>query len=430
MENQIRVILANQYDLVVGDTFQLFYRSVIEAPNPYFYSIVAVCEKGKNFPRYFEFTPEIEGKHSLTVSVYDASKNLLGSATTTLNVVAPKKSNKPINVLCIGDSITCDGVWLGEVKRRIIKNGGSPCGLGFSNVNFIGGCTKNGVNFEAFGGWSWTTFTSDRLGAIWIEAPNDKTEKDQHSLWKDSNGGIWQLETLQVDYLKFNRYKNHTLPRPTSGELTHYNNASNTTPIKFYSSFDENLSPFYNEETKSIDFNAYLNKIGASSIDVVYILLGANGLMRTEAIKNTKQEYCKIVVKEAKVLVDKLKKDLPNVKVKILAPQLFSLNGGTGSNYGADLPLTDTYEITHYVMELNLAYKNWANEDKYKDFLEFVHLTAQFDSEYGYPSIQKPVNTRSTITERLDVNACHPTNEGKMQIADAVYRNLVKEISK
>ena len=35
MAKSIRIILPEKYDLVVGDTFQLFYRGVIEAPNPY-----------------------------------------------------------------------------------------------------------------------------------------------------------------------------------------------------------------------------------------------------------------------------------------------------------------------------------------------------------------------------------------------------------
>ena len=81
-------------------------------------------------------------------------------------------------------------------------------------------------------------------------------------------------------------------------------------------------------------------------------------------------------------------------------------------------------------MDLNLAYKNWAKEDEYKDFVEFINLTGQFDIEYCYPHIQKPVNTRCSITEQIDTDACHPNHEGKMQIADAVYRNLIKEISK
>lgn len=430
MKDQIRVILAKQYDLVVGDTFQLFYRGVIEAPNPYVYSIVSICEKGKNFPRYFEYTPEIEGKHTLTISVYNAKRELLGSASTILNVVMPKQPKKPVNVLCIGDSLTQSGSWVSEVHRRISKPDGIPCGLGYNNVNFIGNCKKDEVGFEAFGGWTWDRFIIPFPGAIWIEAPNNKTEKDQHSLWQDENGAIWQIETLQIDYLKLNRYKGHTFPRPKSGILTHYKNAVNTDPITFYSSSDERLTPFYDADSKAIDFNAYIKRLNVEKIDIVYILLGSNGLMRAAAINNPKSIYCKMVVEEAKMLVDKIKADLPNVKVKVIAPPLPSLKGGIGSNYGADLPLTDCYELEHYNFELNTAYQAWALEDGYKDFMEFINLTGQFDSEYAYPHIEKPVNVRSKTTERLDTNASHPTEEGYMQIADAVYRNLVKEISK
>ena len=159
-------------------------------------------------------------------------------------------------------------------------------------------------------------------------------------------------------------------------------------------------------------------------------MLGSNGLMRPEAINNTKREYCKLVVKEAKVFVDRLKADLPNVKVKIMSPPQGSVKGGVGNNYGAELPFTNNAEIDHYNMELSLAYNNWAMEENYKDFLEFVHLTAQFDKEYCYPHIQKPVNVRCGITEHIDTNACHPNHDGQMQIADAVFRNLIKEISK
>ena len=101
MNNTIRVILADQYDLVVGDTFQLYYRGIIEAPNPYCYSIIATCEKGANYPRYFEYTPEATGQHKLTISVYNASLELLGQGETTLNVVEAKQTTKKINILCI-----------------------------------------------------------------------------------------------------------------------------------------------------------------------------------------------------------------------------------------------------------------------------------------------------------------------------------------
>ena len=78
-------------------------------------------------------------------------------------------------------------------------------------------------------------------------------------------------------------------------------------------------------------------------------------------------------------------------------------------------------------MVLGKTYQDWTEEEKYKDKLEYINISAQFDSEHGYPHIFKPVNTRSKEVEWFDVNGVHPSNDGYMQIADAVYRNLVKE---
>ncbi|MFA7636762.1 MAG: hypothetical protein WCX81_03260, partial [Monoglobales bacterium] len=108
---KVNVVLPDKFSLVVGDTFQLFYRGIINAPNPYVYDILATCEKGKNCPRYFEFTPEEEGQYELTISVYGPDKVLLGQASTMLDVAMPKQPSKPVNVLCVGDSLTASGHW-------------------------------------------------------------------------------------------------------------------------------------------------------------------------------------------------------------------------------------------------------------------------------------------------------------------------------
>ncbi len=431
MNSKIRVFLAKSYDLVVGDTFQLFYRGVIEAPNPYCYSIVTQCEKGKAFPRYYEYTPQEEGKHTLTISVYDAEKTLLGSATTTLNVVSAKAPMKKVNVLCLGDSLTQGGTWVQEVNRRICKVDGTPEGNGFSNVNFIGSMKKGDVGFEGHGGWTWNSYVSDKVGSIWIQAPNNKTEKDQHSLWLDEFGSIWQIETLQVDYLKLNRYKDHEGKRPEKGILTHYKNAVDTSPIEFFSSSNGDVSPFLDTKTKALSVKKYLESLSEESVDVVYIILGANGLMRQCAMNKSRREYCQTIIKqEVKELLNLLIKDIPNVKIKIMAMPIPSVNGGMGSNYGAEPPFNDLYDIITYATELNVAYQEICLEDAYKNYVEFIHLAGQFDSEYNYPNALKPVNTRSQTTERVDTNALHPNIDGQMQIADAVYRNLIKEIAK
>lgn len=429
MGNQIRVILPQKYDLVVGDTFQLFYRGVIEAPNPYVYSIVSICDKGRNFPRYFEYEPTEPGQHKLTIKVYDAQRNLLGEAETMLNVVAPKEPENTTNILCIGDSLTGGG-WTYEAYRRITQEGGEPAGLGFKDaVKFVGSCRNEnkypGIAVEGYGGWHWDMYLYTQPGTLQIECPNERTVEDQHSLWQDVNGAIWQLETLQVDYLRFNRYKDHDSPRPEQGPLTHYANAHDTSPIEFVSSSTMRGSPFLNPETDKVDFIDYCKRNEIDRIDAVYIFLGTNGLMSLEAVTHTRTEYAKIVAEKGKKLVDFIKEAFPDVKVKIMGLILGSLNGGCGSNYGAQLPLTDTYEIDYYKRELELAYQAWCLEDKYKDFCEFINLSGQFDSEYNYPCKEKPVNTRSSVTERMDTNWAHPTSAGYLQIGDAVYRNIV-----
>ena len=45
------------------------------------------------------------------------------------------------------------------------------------------------------------------------------------------------------------------------------------------------------------------------------------------------------------------------------------------------------------------------------------------------PSIEKPVNSRSKITERIGTNGVHPNMEGYLQLGDAFYRALVKDIN-
>jgi lysophospholipase L1-like esterase len=256
---------------------------------------------------------------------------------------------------------------------------------------------------------------------MWIECPNERSVEDQHSLWQDVNGAIWQLETLQIDYLKFNRYKDHTSPRPEHGPLTHYANAHDTTPIEFTSSSNAGGTPFANPETGKIDFVDYCKRNNLETPDVVYIWLGTNGLMSTEAMTNTRADYAQIVVNKGRKLVGYIKEAFPNVAVKIMGLP----NGAPRFGKGCDLPLNDYMDIVHYKKELDLAYQAWCLEDGYKDFMEFINLSGQVDSEYVYPCKEKPVNTRSEVTERVDTNGAHFASAGYMQIADAVFRNFV-----
>ena len=427
MQDKLSLFMPESYDLVVDDTFQLYYRGIIQSYNPYQYQIVATCEKGKSFPRYFEYTPKEPGRHQLDITVYDDNLNVIANAKTILNVVKPKPSDKPVNFLCIGASLDSGGEWVNELNRRITAKDGAPKGLGFEGLNFVGTSKKGDVSVEAYGGWQWNNYTSTKEGSVWIEYPNNLTSEDQHSVWKDENGALWQIETLQVDYLKFNKYQYHDCSLPKSGTLYHVKNALHQEPIKYNSSMPGNISPFYDKETDKLDFKKYLKKQGFDKVDVVYANLGGNGLMRTDAQSLSREEYCKIVVKEAKEVVDLILDACPDVKIKLMTMPFPSVNGGLGTNYGAEPPFNNYLDLVRYRFELCKAYQNCCKEEKYKNNLELVHMSGQFDSENNYPYVEKQVNSRCSTVERFDVNGVHPAPWGYLQMADAIYRNLVKE---
>ena len=425
MNDSIRVILPDKYDLVVGDTFQLFYRGVVEAPDPFCYDILAVCEKGKNFPRYFEFTPETPGKYKLTIFVYDVSKNLLGSSETILDVCLPKKPDKDVNILCVGDSLTAGGEWVTEVYRRLVSEDGNPAGLGFKGVNFIGSCGEGPVRYEGYGGWRWDSYSSDDVEDIWVYCDHNKTVADQHSVWEDGNGNLWKLETIVYENLKFIPYEKRNIPKVKNGVIKHIKNAVNTDDVLVRSTYSGKPSPFYDEKSGGVNLKGYAQKYDIEKIDAVYILLGTNGVMSFENLN----ELCKNIVIDGKKLVDKIHRDFPDVKIKVMGYPIPSVNGGCGANYGAVLPHCDDYGAARFVMEMNLAYKEWAKEAEYRDFMEYVNISGQVDSDYAYPKTEKAVNIRSSYKEFLDTNGVHPTYEGYMQIADAVYRNVAHLVS-
>ena len=164
----VDVHLANSYDLVVGDVFQMFYRGVIRAVNPYNYYIKVVCAKGNSFPRFWQFTPTESdvGTLALSILVMNDNGQLIGEDSTTLNIVNPMKNTTYAtakNILCVGDSLTAAGIWFKEGYRRFCMAGGTPAGLGNTDsLNFIGTktVTVDGktVGYEGVGGWSWATY--------------------------------------------------------------------------------------------------------------------------------------------------------------------------------------------------------------------------------------------------------------------------------
>ena len=422
-ETPALLVLPEQYDLVAGDTFELFYKGIINAINTDIYGVeISFSDKssiGKSFRRKYIYTPEASdvGVKTMQVNLIDNVGTVIDTKTIKLNIIeTPTSPTSNKIVLCIGDSLTEKGIWVNELNRRLTGVNGTPSGNGLSNIQFIGTQNKAGTKYEGYGGWSYRHYLGKGESAayMFINGTFSKTDNDQHSVYKDANNVEWKLETISSTKIKIIRVSSSgTLP--TSGTLTWVSGGSNTDNIVYTSSEQAPGNPFWNESTNDVDFASYVQKQGVSSIDYVYILLGWNDIGWSFSTFETR----------CKQFIDKILAEYPNCKIGLVGLQVPSRDG-IAFSYGVQY----TYSfLLDFAFKVNKFYKELVKEDAYKNNVDFINLAGQFDSEYSYNTIEQLANVRTTQKETVQSNGLHPSSNGSMQIADAVYRNICTKIS-
>jgi len=423
--------LAKNYDLVVGDKFELFYRGVIRSMNPYKYYIHVTSPKGRPYPRYYTYTPtENEvGDYPLTITLYDDYSNVIETATTTLHVVKPVKPKRKMNILCFGDSLTFNGVWPYEGYRRFTKNDGNPVGLGFDgSLNFIGTMNKEEVGYEGYGGWQWRHFVTNEAvsttSSVWIEVESHQLdENDQHSNWK-SNNLNWVLESIEEKRLKFKRGPGNYSCLPKVGDVfEHVDGAKHQDTLQVSKYYFEKGNPFYDEELDGPNFKKYCEDNNFEGIDYVYILLTWNG--QYQPFNFDFSHYEPFIVK----IIEQIRSAYKDAKIRFIGIQSPSVNGGIAANYGASGPYSDVFGEVSTAYHYNEYLEKLCEREEYKDFCRYIDMKAQFDVEYNMPSQDTPVNVRSEIMEKVGTNDVHPTMAGYLQIGDVFYRALVRDMS-
>lgn len=415
--------LPEKYELVVGDTFELFYKGVMLCKDPYCYNIRVQCSIGKAWGRKFEVTPTAAGNYTLTITISDDTGKVLDEGSTVLSVSNKMTSpSETLNVLCIGDSLTVNGVWVDEAYRRLTKtnnrtqyNDEAPAGDGLAKINFIGKrTTANGAGYEGNGGWRFSHYndTSNSVNAYWLTTTHNKTDSDQESIYTDAAGVRWQLETIELGRLKFKKYAGEGALANT-GTLTWVSGGVNHDAIEYSEVSPEEGNPFvYNG---AVNFGAYCNDIGASGIDHCFILLGWNDA-------ETPADQYKA---EVKAFVDKLIAFNENIKITLIGLQIPSLDG-CANNYGASGIYANYRGLQEFVFSLDRLYADIASE--YPNNVDTVNLSGQFDTEYNcIIGVGIAVNTRNPEKVTMQYNGVHPSTYGYYQIADAVYRKFTAD---
>lgn len=422
--DSIKISLPDKIYAVVGDTLQLFYRGIIQAVNPYNYNILVSCSKGKQYPRYFEYLPVAGdvGTTTFTITVKDNNRNVIATKQcqlVTVNIV--KSPTSVLKVLCFGDSLTTNGAWSHEADRRLTMSGGTPAGKELINIDFCGSLDANGTGYFGVGGWQWSSYTTAGRPAYRFQV-SGVTSLTVGAVYTN-NGNIFTIMEVNVTEGTGNILcsVSSLTPAPVaSGVLTKSSGTGDET-ITYSSVAQDSQNPLWDYEEGKMSFIPYANRVSNGQINVVYTLLSWNGQTAGRTDFST-------VINQIKVFADTLHSEFPNAKLKIMGVQVPSVRGGMGMNYGATgTSYADGYGMVVTALNQNDAYQEFANSEGYSDFVEFVNVSSQFDTDYNMPhNATKAVNVRnSTAVEWMDTNGVHPDTSGYYQIADVVYRNFI-----
>ena len=333
-----------------------------------------------------------------------------------------------MNILCFGDSLTVNGVWPTEAYRRFCAEGGAPLGLGLGEcLNMVGEKYNGKVGFTGFGGWKWSEFcTNDFIGissAVWVKCEHHLTEHDQESIWT-SLDKKWYLETIEEGRLKFKRGPGNIGCSPNIGAtFEHFEGGIHHESIKVESFQYEETNPFWSETLQGPSFKEYCHRKGFPDLDYVYILLTWNGQYKPFCTDFSHHE------KYIKMILDAIHRDYPKCKVGLIGIQSPSINGGITANYGCRGFYSDTLGDIYTAFNYDMYLESLTEAKEYQGFVRYIDMKAQFDVEHSMPSVDTPVNARSSITEKLGTNGVHPTMEGYLQIADAFFRALVSDMN-
>ena len=429
---------------VVDDTLQIFYEDIFYGNNINDWSFKVRCSKGKNFPRYFEYTPTTNdvGETNLEISLVRKSskkdiypENSVIATAKLVTVLKAQSPSKERHILCIGDSTLAasSGLWGRECARRLVSTGGTPNADALKNIKFTGRLHTDIDNTNVFGyegnsGWQWSTYISSSQKAIRFHV-NGVSSVSLGAKYRSQDGQVYDIAEVNitdgVGNIRCTYPTQASFPTPpSSGKLIRvYGDGDNE--ITYTSINEESYSPFITNGV--FDFTNYINTHCGGSIDVLAISLGINFIVNI--VNNNMSDIDSSLGSSVRTFLDKFHEQYPNAKVIIGTLQKASLLGGFGYNFGAnEIADGDYYHRKLYA--LNKEYIKIASEDKYATFVYLANVNAEFDARHCYPQIDKKVNVRNSSTEKIDTNFGHLTESGYMMMSDSFYRCITYLLNK
>lgn len=427
-------------DCVVGDTIQLYYNMFVHHIGDY--SLNIECPKGKNYPRYWEYTPTTNdvGNTSMKIQLLNIDGSVIQEKTISIVTKNATNPSSAKNILLVGDSLYMSGQIAIELSRRLKGTVGiatSPAALELSNFNIVGRLKNSDgtVGWEGTGGWSWNTYTGrdGMAGARLTVSGITDVRVTQSSIYK-IEGFTQQVYLSEVNvtegsgyvfaafYGQGDIYKDHS-KMPSEGKLIKQNGEGQE-EINFSASQVESYQPFWNTGTDSFDIKGYVDLYCDGHLEILCVQLGINSIIGANPFTT---DFSTTVLAKAKAFIDLVHSQLPETKIYIATLPLPSQNGGIGANYAAGNANGSylTASWNYKVHKVNDLYRSLLDDEDYKNFVSVIDVCSEMDSENNYPASDVAVNTRSATTEKRGTNGIHPFNDGYWQIADAWFRSII-----
>lgn len=425
--------IAKKIYCVTNDTNLLFIRGLIHAVNPYLWSRKFISDISASnvrlFPRYLSINYTSAVTKSIKMQLISNGYDESPIQESQIIVKAPQSPANNINVVCLGSSTTNNGVWAGELKRRLVDTGGTPAGNQLSNISFVGrmhGLDDMNVQVEATGGWAWKTFIEGTNVLKFTVTGITNVENGDRYSYVNSSGQTVSVTIQEHNLSSGSGYilcsQNMGLPQSQSGTLTKVSGNGDTT-ISFTACEVVNWSPFLNNGV--FGFTEYANKYCNGVIDVMICNLGYLNMNRGGVNDMTEtMEYLK-------TFVDTLHTDFPNCKILITTTIGVSPNGGCGWDYGTQTNSQDAegvytdYGLLYGEFKFQDALEAFVADNAYKNFCYMVNSLEEVDMENAFPTRETRLNMRTSETDITQSNALHPTTEGSYMTADSIYRCFV-----
>ena len=375
----------------------------------------------KLFPRYFRITSNqaVTGTLSYKIITDDYFESNVKNSDVIISGT-PSSPTENINVLCLGSSTTTDGVWAGELRRRLTQNGGTPAGLGLTNISFVGrlnGASVQDIKVEAVGGWSFRSYINGVRGIKFTISNATQIFLNTRYSYVDSNGQTSYIVIEETENnnttIKATWYFNSpsTLTPPsTTGTLTRVTGTGDET-INFTNFEEISYSPFMDNDG-NFGFTNYANKYCNGSIDVMPIMLTClnYGIYGNASLAN--------VMNDVKTFLNTLHRDFPNCKV-LLSPGVGcnALDGqGDSLRWGTLVVEMRFQDAIEDMIESETGYSNW---------VFMPNMIAEVDMDYAFPTTEQEVNPHQSETEKVATNLVHPNTFGSKMTADSFYRCFV-----